>query len=123
MKKTSYNKKKIVKSPIMLFHFLNLSQCVACMFGDKKIYKVTNLKAHSKGRYGELQRTGHLDYKVVFLYLWYHNDGSTEKPFNHNALGQLTNHNAFRFSEGGPSSNPELIKLFVSGRERRIVIM
>ncbi len=34
---------------------------------------------------------------------------------NHNALGQLTNHNRFRFSEGGPSSNPELIELFLSG--------
>ncbi len=35
----------------MLFHFLNLSQCVVCMFGHKTIYKVTNLKVHSKGRY------------------------------------------------------------------------
>ncbi len=34
---------------------------------------------------------------------------------NHNALAQLTNHNTFSFSEGGPSSNPELIKSFVSG--------
>ncbi len=34
---------------------------------------------------------------------------------NHNALGQLTNHNTFRFSEGGPSSNPELIEPFVPG--------
>ncbi len=34
---------------------------------------------------------------------------------NHNALGQLTNHNTFRFSEGGPSSNPELIEQFVWG--------
>ncbi len=33
---------------------------------------------------------------------------------NHNALGQLTNHNTFCFSEGWPSSNPKLIKLFVS---------
>ncbi len=31
------------------------------------------------------------------------------------ALGQLTNHNTFSFSEGGPSSNPELIELFVPG--------
>ncbi len=35
----------------MLFHFLNFSQRVVCMFGHKKIYKVTNLKVHSKGRY------------------------------------------------------------------------
>ncbi len=35
----------------MLFHFLNFSQCVECMFGHKTIYKVTNLKVHSKGRY------------------------------------------------------------------------
>ncbi len=34
---------------------------------------------------------------------------------NHNALGQLTNHNTFCFSEGGPSSNPELIEPFVPG--------
>ncbi len=67
----------------MLFHFLNFSQCVVCMFGHKKIYKVTNLKVHSKGRYfifknpfQELQRTARLDYKVVFLYLWYHKNKS-----------------------------------------------
>ncbi len=45
--------------------------------------------------------------------------GSTETPSklfaNHNALGQLTNHNTFRFLEGGPSSNPALIEPFVSG--------
>ncbi len=35
----------------MLFHFLNFSQCVVCMFRHKTIYKVTNLKVHSKGRY------------------------------------------------------------------------
>ncbi len=34
---------------------------------------------------------------------------------NHNALGQLTNHNTFRFSVGGTSSNPELIEPFVPG--------
>ncbi len=34
---------------------------------------------------------------------------------NHNALGQLINHNTFLFSEGGPSSNQELIESFVSG--------
>ncbi len=49
--------------------------------------------------------------------------GASETPSklfsNHNALGQLTNHNTFSFSEGGPSSNLELIELFVSGwRER-----
>ncbi len=45
--------------------------------------------------------------------------GSTETPSklfaNHNALGQLTNHNTFCFSEGGSSSNPELIEPFVPG--------
>ncbi len=35
----------------MLFHFLNFSQCVLCMFGYKTIYKVTNSKIYSKGRY------------------------------------------------------------------------
>ncbi len=34
---------------------------------------------------------------------------------NHNALGKLTNHYTFRFSEGGPSTNPELIEPFVPG--------
>ncbi len=48
--------------------------------------------------------------------------GSTETPSklfaNHNALGQLTNHNTFSFLEGGPSSNPELFESFVRpGRE------
>ncbi len=35
----------------MLFHFLNFSRCVVSMFGYQTIYKVTNLKVHSKGRY------------------------------------------------------------------------
>ncbi len=35
----------------MLFHFLNICQFVVCMFGHKMIYKVTNFKVHSKGRY------------------------------------------------------------------------
>ncbi len=38
---------------------------------------------------------------------------------NHNTLGQLTNHNTFSFSEGGPSSNSELIESFVSGWAER----
>ncbi len=41
---------------------------------------------------------------------------------NHNALGQLTNHNTFSFSEGGPSSNPEQSRLCEAG-EKGIVIM
>ncbi len=45
---------------------------------------------------------------------------NTSKLFtNHNALGQLTNHNTFSFLAGGPSSNPELIEPFVSGRGER----
>ncbi len=51
--------------------------------------------------------------------------GNTETPSklfaNHNALGQLTNHNTFSFSEGGLSSNPELIESFAE--ERGVVIM
>ncbi len=39
----------------MLFHFLNFSQCV-CL-GHKTIYKVTNLKVHSKGRYFVLKKS------------------------------------------------------------------
>ncbi len=34
---------------------------------------------------------------------------------NHNALGQLNNHNTFRFLEGRPSSNLKLIEFFVPG--------
>ncbi len=34
---------------------------------------------------------------------------------NQNAVGQLTNPNTFRYSEGGPSSNPELMESFVPG--------
>ncbi len=53
--------------------------------------------------------------------------GSTETQYklfaNHNALGQLTNHNTFRFSEGGPSSNPELIEHLCKAGEKGIVIM
>ncbi len=45
--------------------------------------------------------------------------GSTEMPSklfaNHNALGKITNHNKFSISEGGSSSNLELIESFVSG--------
>ncbi len=38
-------------------------------------------------------------------------------------LGQLTNHNTFRLSEGGSSSNPELIGSLCQAGERGIVIM
>ncbi len=34
---------------------------------------------------------------------------------NHKAPGQLTNYSTFSFSEGGPSSNPELNEPFVPG--------
>ncbi len=41
----------------MLFHLLYFSQCVVCMFRHKTIYKVTNLKVHSKGRYFVLKKS------------------------------------------------------------------
>ncbi len=58
----------------MLFHFLNFSPYIVCMYWHKIIYKLTNLKVHSKGRYfifffipfQELQRTARLNYSVVF---------------------------------------------------------
>ncbi len=58
----------------MLFQFINFSQFVVSMFGYKTIYKVTNLKVLSNGRYfvlkkipfQELQRTARLDYKSCF---------------------------------------------------------
>ncbi len=72
---------------LCFFHFLYFSQCVVCMFGHKKIYKVTNLKVHSKGRYflflNPFSRTttNSLNYKVVFLYLWYHKNKSRQRKF------------------------------------------
>ncbi len=207
----------------MLFHFLNFSQCVECMFGHNTSYKVTNLKVHSKGRYFVFKEslfknynewlvwttklfscicditncksrlwkfewlggvgenawlsTAHFKIKtrcgcfyitvflmetncfqkildVIFISSYIMSDKASfvrgalfcvqryrgnldlshsnsasrwqrinlpsktlSKLFaNHNALGQLTNHNTFCFSEGRPSSNPELIKSsFVSG--------
>ncbi len=36
---------------LCFFHFLSFSQCVVRMFGHKTIYRVTNLKVHTKGRY------------------------------------------------------------------------
>ncbi len=134
----------------MLFHFLNFSQYVVCMFGHKNLqsYKsqsplqreIFRKKKSSFKNYNELETS--LYYKVVFLHLWHHKvksrlrkfewlaggkNACTETPSklfaNHNALGQLTNHNTFRFSEGGPSSNPELIEPFVPGGVKAIVIM
>ncbi len=55
---------------------------------------------------------------------WGNTEMRASKVFaNHNALGQLTNHNTFCFSEGGPSSNPELIVRLCQNREKGIVIM
>ncbi len=42
---------------------------------------------------------------------------------NHNALGQLTNHNTFSYSEGGASSDPELKEYMCPVGERGVVIM
>ncbi len=39
----------------MLFHFLNISQCVVCMFGHKTIYKVT--KCTPKGDISFLKKS------------------------------------------------------------------
>ncbi len=51
-----------LKGPIMLFHFLNFSQCVVCMFGDKTIYKVTQkIKKYPMCT---------MKYTAVFLMLW-----------------------------------------------------
>ncbi len=59
-------------------------------------------------------------YKMLYSFIHsFKGRGSTETPSklfaNHNALGQLTNHNTLCFSEGRPSSNPELIEPFVPG--------
>ncbi len=55
----------------MLFHFLNISQCVVCIFDHKKIYKFTNplqreIFSLKKIPFQELQRTARLDYIVAF---------------------------------------------------------
>ncbi len=51
----------------MLFHFLNFSQCVVCMFGHKNIYKVTNLKVYSKGRYFVFKKSVFKNYNELGL--------------------------------------------------------
>ncbi len=47
----------------MLFHFLNFSQCVVCMFGHKK-----DLQSYKPQKipFQELQRMARLDYKRCF---------------------------------------------------------
>ncbi len=66
-----------------------------------------------------IQKYLYVRVNLVNLELYCSNSASPKTPSklfaNHSALGQLTNHNTFRFSEGGPSSNPELIEPFVSG--------
>ncbi len=73
MRDTFFIRRCHLKGSYYAFSFLNFSQCVVLYVWHKKIYKVTNLKVHSKGRYfvfkkipfQELQRTARLDYKVV----------------------------------------------------------
>ncbi len=68
-----------IKGVILCFFTFWILVCVVCIFGHKKIYKVTTLKVHSKGRYfvlkkipfQELQRTARLDYKVVQMVGWW----------------------------------------------------
>ncbi len=63
--------------PIMLFHFLNFSPCVVCMFGHKKDLQIYRSQSRlqreifslQKKPVQELQRTAHLDYIVDFRVL------------------------------------------------------
>lgn len=62
-----------LNDPIMLFYFFLISVSIRCVcLGTKTIYKVTNLKVHSKRRYThiylfqELKQTDCLDYSVAF---------------------------------------------------------
>ncbi len=82
----------------MLFHFLNFSQCV-CL-GIKISTKLQISKSTPNRDISFLKNppAGRELMELIKLFA------------NHNALGQLTNHNTFSFSEGGASSNPELIE-------------
>ncbi len=53
----------------MLFHFLNFSQGVVCMFGHKKIYK--DLQISKSTPKGDILFKK-MDYSVVFRCLWCH---------------------------------------------------
>ncbi len=71
----------------MLFHFLNFSQWV-CL-GIKRSTKLQISKSTAKSDisfkkilFQELQRTARLDYKVIFLYFWYHKNKSHLRKLN-----------------------------------------
>ncbi len=79
----------------MIFHFLNFSQCV-CL-GIKRSTKLQISKSTPKRDifffflkipFQELQPTARLDYKVVFLYLWYHKNKSRLLKFEWLAGGE-----------------------------------
>ncbi len=69
----------------MFFHFLNFSQCA--FLGIKQSTKLqiskSTLKIDILGAipFQEQQRTAHLDYRIVFLYLWQHKNKSRLRKF------------------------------------------
>ncbi len=107
---TSYLKRDLAKKQQQCYHFnMSFNICVckgftqsscSIFYGSELTYIYMSMWIDMTCRFGKGR-------------------GSTETPFklfaNHNALGQLNNHNTFSFSEDRPSSNPELIELFVPG--------
>ncbi len=107
---TSYLKRDLAKKQQQCYHFnMSFNICVckgsaqsscSIFYGSELTYIYMSMWIDMTCRFGKGR-------------------GSTETPFklfaNHNALGQLTNHNTFSFSEDRPSSNPELIEPFVPG--------
>jgi len=100
---------------LCFFYFLNFSQCVVCMFGHKnKIqsplqreifsYLCLAISVHAKVlrdplvQYSQGLNPAQIDGSIL--------KRSLHLFDNHNALGQLTNHNTFRFPEGGAFIKP-----------------
>ncbi len=126
----------ILKGSYYAFSRSELDSVCSEYVGHKAIDKATNLKVHSKERYfvfknpfQELQRTLVWTTKLFscicditkiilptetlmfgLVELSFQNQTPSKLLANHNAPGQLTNHNTFSYSEGGASSDPELME-------------
>ncbi len=73
----------------MVFHILNFSQCVC--FGIKRSTKLQISKPTHLFYFfiQELQQTARLDYKIMFLYLWYHKDNPAYENLNGWRVGRM----------------------------------
>ncbi len=114
---------------LCFFYFFNFSQCVVCMFGHKNkvrsllqreifCYLCLAISVHAKVLHDPLvQYSQGLNPAQIMAILTPNrtccfgkgrdNTETQSKLFNnHNVLGQLTNHNTFRFPEGGAFIKP-----------------